>query len=99
MKSNLYHILLENKRVNHYTKLLIMLNTYNHFKDYYIPNKKLTRILKIENNRVRGLLKQLQDDNIIKLYYIGKKRYFRFLTKDKKENIEIFDYNWLEEED
>ena len=78
MKCNLYRILLENKRVNHYTKLLIMLNTYNHFKDYYIPNKKLTRILKIENNRVRGLLKQLQDDNIIKLYFRYDFLYYNF---------------------
>lgn len=99
MKSNLYRILLENKRVNHYTKLLIMLNTYNHFKDYYIPNKKLTRILKIENNRVRGLLKQLQDDNIIKLYYVGKKRYFKFNLEEEKKTNDIFHYDWLEDED
>ena len=98
MKSNLYRILLENKRVNHYTKLLIMLNTYNHFKDYYIPNKKLTRILKIDKKNLIVLLHQLQDDNIIKLYYVGKKRYFKFNLEEEKKTNDIFHYDWLEED-
>ena len=99
MKSNLYRILLENKRVNHYTKLLIMLNTYNHFKDYYIPNKKLTRILKIDKKNLIVLLHQLQDDNIIKLYYVGKKRYFKFNLEEEKKNNDIFHYDWLNDDD
>ena len=99
MKSNLYRILLENNRVNHYTKLLIMLNTYNHFKDYYIPNKKLTRILKIDKKNLIVLLHQLQDDNIIKLYYVGKKRYFKFNLEEEKKTNDIFHYDWWEDED
>ena len=99
---NIYKVLLTNKRVNNYTKLLIILNNLNYYKDYYIPNKKLKNQLKIDYKNIRTLLHQLEDDNIIKIGYKGKKRYFKFLTKnekEKKDHIKLFKYDWLNDED
>ena len=107
-KKNIIDVLLNNKRVNNYTKLLIILNTLDYFKDYYIPNKKLMNRLKINKKRIIVLLHQLEEDNIIKLYYKGRKRYFVFLafSEDKESEVkpvfsnnnDVFDYDWLEEE-
>lgn len=99
---NIYKVLLANKRVNNYTKLLIILNNLNYYKDYYIPNKKLENKLKINKKRVICLLHQLQEDNIIKIGYKGKKRYFKFVTKNEKEkknHIKLFKYDWLNDDE
>ena len=106
-KGNLFKILLKNKRVNNYTKLLILLNTLNFYEDYHIPNKKLMNMLKINKNRVIVLLHQLEEDRIIKVFYKNRKRYFTFIaTDDSEEKIEertnyneLYDYNWLEDEE
>lgn len=103
MKNNIIKILLKNKRVNSYTKLLITLNTLNYYEDYYIPNKKLMNMLKIHKKNIISLLKQLEEDKIIKLFYKGRKRYFVFLENEKeekkKETPSLYDYNWLEDEE
>lgn len=105
-KNNIIKILLENKKVNNYTKLLIILNTLDFYEDYYIPNKKLMNMLGLTKYWVIQLLKQLKEDNIISIFYKGRKRYFTFIankSKDEKEEIKpfvnIFDYNWLEDEE
>ena len=93
------------KRVNNYTKLLIILNTLNFYEDYYIPNKKLMNMLGINKNRVIVLIKQLENDNVIKIFYKGRKKYFTFIAnscKEEKEEIkrkDIFDYDWLNDEE
>ena len=105
-KNNIIKLLLKNNKVNNYTKLMIILSNLDHFEDYYIPNKKLMRMIGINKNRVIVLLHQLQNDKIIKIFYKGKKRYFIFLAnslEEKSESIldevEAFDnYNWLEDE-
>ncbi len=109
-KENIINILLKNKRVNNYTKLLIYLSRLNYYKDDYIPNKKLMNMLNInKQNLIRRLLKQLEDDKIIKIFYKGRKRYFKYIINtvediediNDEENInnnrriELFDYDWL----
>ncbi len=99
-------VLLENKRVNNYTKMLITLSRLDYYKDNYIPNKKLMNILKINKNRVIVILKQLVEDNVIIVYHKGKKRYFKYIINEEKINInddivdnkrrlDLFDYDWL----
>ena len=100
---NIIKILLNNEKVNNYTKLMVILNTLDHYEDYYIPNKKLTNMLSISKNNVRLLLHQLEDDKIIKVFYQGRKRYFTFIAtsdsdEDKKYTNNLDDYNWLEDE-
>lgn len=103
--NNIIKILLNNKRVNNYTKLLIILNTLDFYKDYYIPNKKLMNMLGINKKNTIRLLKQLENDNVIKIFYKGRKRYFTFIAnscKEEKEEIkkdDIFDYDWLNDEE
>lgn len=103
-KNNVIKLLLKNNKVNNYTKMMIILSNLNYFEDYYIPNKKLMRMLGINKNRVIVLLHQLQDDKVIKIFYKGRKRYFIFLAKCEEKNesileeVEAFDnYNWLED--
>lgn len=101
-------ILLNSKYVNNFTKLLLILNRLDYYEDYYIPNKKLENLMKIRKHRIIGLLKQLEEENIIRILYKGRRRYFLFTDKDmafsddlKKEakKPELFDYNWLEDEE
>lgn len=100
--NSIYKILLNNNRVNNYTKLLLILKSYDYYEDYYIPNRKLMNVLKINKNRIIVLLKQIEKDKMIKLFYKGKKRYFVFIadvSKDEKEEekpIDLYDYNWLD---
>lgn len=109
-KIKITKLLLENNRVNHYTKLMIILSSLNYYEDYYIPNRKLMNMLGIEKNRIRGLLHQLQEDKLIAIFYKGRKRYFTFLQtgnekekeEDKKEELpgsDLFDYDWLNDEE
>ena len=107
-KNNIIKMILQNPKVNHYTKLMIILNTLDYYEDYYIPNRKLINQLGIHKKNLIVLLHQLEDDNIIKVFYKDRKRYFTFIGKIKEEkekieektdysNNELFDYNWLEE--
>lgn len=97
--NNIIKILLENKRVNNYTKLLIYLNTLDYYKEYYIPNKKLMNYLKVNKNRIIVLLHQLEEDNIIILHYKKRKRFFEFIynNEKRKEIPVIYEYDWLNE--
>ena len=103
---NIYKLLLKSSKVNYYTKLLIILNSLNYYEDYYIPNKKLMKMLGIDKKNVIRLLKQLEEEKIIYIYYKDKnrKRYFNFRIssnekeKENKDIEQLFDYNWLEEE-
>lgn len=101
--NNLFNILLEDENVNFYTKMLIMLSMLDYYEDYYIPNIKLMKMLGINKKSTIRLLKKLEDENIIRLFYKGKKRYFSFIKyKNKKklnnDKIDLFDYDWLNEE-
>lgn len=103
-KQNITKILLKNKRVNNYTKLLIVLQTWDYFGEHYIPNRKIMNYLNIHKKNVISLLNQLEEDNVIKIYYRGRKKYFKFIGfKEEKEKIineenEIFSYDWLGDE-
>ena len=96
---NIISYLLKNNRVNNYTKMMIYLSKYTYYKDYYIPNRKLINALKINKNRVIVILHQLESDNVIKLYYIGKKRYFKFVELKDTKNNDIFHYDWLNDDE
>ena len=97
-------ILLESKYVNNYTKLLLLLNSLDFYEDYYIPNRKLERMLNTDRRKVRDLLHQAEDEGLIRLVYRDRKRFFLFIDKSNKSEEEIikkpvlFDYNWLEDE-
>lgn len=99
--NSIIKILKQSKYVNNYTKLLLLLNNLNYYGDYYIPNKKLQRMLNINKNRVIVLLHQAEAENIIRLIYRGKKRYFIFNNEKNEEDVtkkpDLFDYNWLED--
>ncbi len=101
-KIDIFDILMKDNNVNNYTKMLILLNRLNYYSDNYIPNKKLMKILKINKPNVIRILGLLKKNKIIYVYYIGKKRYFKFINKkineDKMEYTSLYDYNWLEEE-
>ena len=97
---NLYELLLKNNNVNYYTKMIILLNTLNFYEDYYIPNKKLMKMLKIDKKNTIRILKQLEKDKIIYLIYKGRKRFFSFRINTKEENfnkVDLYDYNWLDD--
>lgn len=109
-KGNIINLILKNKRVNNYTKLMILLNTLNYYEDYYIPNRKLMNLLKVNKKNIIRLLHQLEDDKIIKIFYKSKKRFFIFIgfnneisekNEIKSDHLEvrnnIFDYDWLNE--
>ena len=101
--NNILNTLMKNKKVNGYTKMIILLSRLDYHKDYYIPNKKLMNILGFTKRGIIKLINQLENDNLIKLSYKGKKRYFKFAEEETKEEknvipVELYDYNWLEEE-
>lgn len=101
-------ILLNSKYINNFTKLLLILNRLDYYEDYYIPNKKLENLLKIDRRKIREILHHLEEENIIRILYKGRRRYFLFTDKDmifsdelEKEykKVELEDYNWLEDEE
>lgn len=105
--NKIYKILLQNKRVNNYTKLLMLLNSLDYYEDYYIPNKKIINILKINKKNTIRLLHQLEEDKMIHVFYKNKKRFFTFTGEPKESTVnvdkikqseeyqEIFSYDWL----
>lgn len=100
-------ILLGSKYVNNYTKLLLILNTLDFYGDYYIPNKKLERMLKINDRKnIRTLLHQAEEEGLIRLVYRDRKRFFMFINQSKGKTEEeitkkpvLFDYNWLDDDE
>lgn len=108
-ENNIFKILLNDNNVNNYTKLYLILYQMNYYKKNYIPNKLLANKLGMQIRDVRRLLNVFKKKGIIVIYYIGKKKYFKFKNKQdtildvtnykKDEEIEFdFDYNWLEGE-
>lgn len=100
-ENNIFYILMNDDNVNNYTKMLILLNRLNYYKDNYIPNIKLMKMLGINKPNTIRIINKLRENNLINIYYIGKKRYFKFIKMKKKDTFkptELFDYNWLEEE-
>ena len=101
-KIDIFDILMKDNNVNNYTKMLILLNRLNYYSDNYIPNIKLMKMLGINKKNTIRIINKLKEEKIIYVYYIGKKRYFKFINKkineDKMEYTSLYDYNWLEEE-
>lgn len=99
MKNNIFKSLLNDNNVNKYTKLYLILYQMNHYNRYYIPNKLIANRLKLSIRNSIRLLNMFKDKGIIKIYYIGKRRYFRFIN-DININVESnFDYDWLNDDD
>lgn len=104
-KISLNKLLLREKNICCYTKLLIILYQLDYFNDHYIPNKKLENILKsdFKKRNIIYTLNKIKDDEIITIFYRGKKRYFSFnnLYENEPDNNEIPDlnYDWLNEND
>ncbi len=103
-KIKITKLLLYNKHVNNYSKLMIILSNLYYFQDYYIPNRKLMNMLHIRKHRLIGLLHQMVEDKIIVIFYKGRKRYFNFAKYDidpirETKNVKEEDYNWLEDDE
>lgn len=102
-KIDIFEILMKDENVNYYTKMLILLNRLNYYSDNYIPNVKLMKMLGINKKNTIRIITKLKKNKIIYVYYIGKKRYFKFINKkineDKMEYTSLYDYNWLELEE
>ena len=63
-------ILLNSKYVNNFTKLLLILNRLDYYEDYYIPNKKLLNLMKMnDKDNLNKLLKKIENENIIRILY------------------------------
>lgn len=108
MKRNgIISIILKNKNVNFYTKLLIFLYYKNQNSDYLITNEVICKYLKLDNNvynkkRISLTLKQLELDKIIKIKIKMRRRHFKWLINEENyekmfenKNIFIPDYDWL----
>ena len=108
MNKEIVNVILESNNVDVSIKLLIVLSWYDYYKDYYIPNKKLENKLKISKRAIQRGLSTLKARNLIKLYYIGKRRHFVLnnkeikkynkIEKKEEEFTELFDYDWINEE-
>lgn len=97
MENSIFKLLMNDDSVNDYTKLYLILYQLNYYKRYYIPNKMICNRLKIRKNWAIRLLKKFEDKGIIKITYIGKKRYFRF-NKEVNHYDDFNDFNWLGDE-
>ena len=97
MENNIFKFLMNDDSVNDYTKLYLILYQLNYYKRYYIPNKMISNRLKLSIRNARRLLKQFEDKGIIKITYIGKKRYFRF-NKEVNHYDDFNDFDWLGDE-
>lgn len=98
MENNIFKLILNDDSVNDYTKLYLILYQMSYYKRHYIPNKLIANRLKLNIRNSRRLLKVFEEKGIIKIYYIGKRRYFKFINEINKKEVDYEDYNWLEEE-
>ena len=98
MENNIFKLILNDDNVNKYTKLYLILYQMNHYKKNYIPNRLIANRLNLDIPHSCRLLKMFEEKGIIRIYYIGQKRYFRFVNEIKKKEVNYEDYDWLEEE-
>lgn len=106
-KNSIISILLHNKNVNLYTKLLIFLFYKNKNKSYNISDLEICKRLNLDINKDRKriylILTKIEKDNIIKIKIQHQKRFFKWLLNDEKETNEntnqlidlLEQYNWL----
>lgn len=110
--NNIFKILLNDDKVNNYTKLYLILNRLDYYKKYYIPNQLIMKELKLSCSNSQKLIAVFKKRKIIRIYYKGNKRYFEFIDnntddkdnfryipteKEQEEIRNILDYNWLED--
>lgn len=98
MENNIFKLILNDDNVNKYTKLYLILYQMNYYKRHYIPNRLIANRLNLDIKLCPRLLNKFKEKGIIKIYYIGKKRYFKFINEINKKEVEFDDYNWLEGE-
>ena len=95
MENNIFKLILNDDNVNKYTKLYLILYQMNYYKKNYIPNRLIANRLNLDIRNSRRLLKIFEEKGIIKIYYIGKRRYFRFVNEINKKEVNYEDYDWL----
>lgn len=105
VKNGIISIILDNKNVNFYTKLLIFLYYKNKNNTYNISDSEICKRLKLNINsdrkKIYKTLCKLEEDKVIKINIVNRKRYFKWLIEEQKENntIELLkileNYNWL----
>ena len=95
MENNIFKLILNDDNVNKYTKLYLILYQMNHYKRYYIPNRLIANRLNLDIKLCPRLLNKFKEKGIIKIYYIGKRRYFRFVNEINKKEVNYEDYDWL----
>lgn len=106
-KNGIISILLKNKNVDLYTKMIIFLYYKNQNCDYLITTELICKYLKLDNTHYNArkiylTLKQLEIDKIIKIKIKMRRRYFKWLINEENyekmfenKNIFIPDYDWL----
>ena len=105
-KNSIISILLSDKNVNLYTKLLIFLYYKNQNSDYLITTELICKYLKLDKTiynrkKIEFTLKELEKNKIIKIKIRNRRRFFKWLIYndvDKlftNKNIFIPEYDWL----
>lgn len=95
MKQNIFKQLIENKNVNLYTKLYLILYQLDYYKKYYIPNQLIMNRLKVNQPNATRLIQQMKKDKIIRIYYKGSRRYFEFIDKELEELRRKDDFRYI----
>lgn len=93
--SGIFKILLESDKVNLYAKFIIAISQMNYYDRYYIPNQYLSNRFKTDLRTVKRIIHDLKINGIIKIQYIGSKRYIKMASYDYIVNFEPFNDDWL----
>lgn len=92
---NLNAILMRDKNVCVYTKLLILISQMNYFGKHDISNTLIVRRLGITKAYAIRTLNKMKQNGIIKINYNGPKRYITLCNYDYIVNFEPFTDDWL----
>ena len=98
-KYNLYKTLLEDDNVNLYTKVLIIISQYTFYDNFYMPNRLFMNKLDVDKKSVIRILNKMQRKGLISVRYYENKRYIKLINYNKQKKREIFDYDYLNEDE
>lgn len=100
-KKSIISLLLNDKNVNLYTKILIFIFYKNKSNNCKISDNDIIKYLKLNKNdkkKIYRVLKEMENNKIIKINLINQRRTFTWLVEEeeeKKKIIEIPEIDWL----
>lgn len=106
-KNSIISIILHNNNVNLYTKILIFLFYKNKSKSYNISDNEICKRLNLslhkDRKKIYKILCKLEEDKIIKVNILHRKRFFKWLIYEEEEKANnseellhlLENYNWL----